>query len=55
MDEKVIAYYWFDRSAEWGQPEARRAADKLGAQDISRFTSPATALCTIDEVYVAER
>ncbi|MBX3607632.1 MAG: hypothetical protein KF788_20295 [Piscinibacter sp.] len=55
VDEKVIAYYWFDRAAAWGEPEARRSADKLGAQDIKRFTDPATTPCTIDEVHGAAR
>jgi TPR repeat protein len=51
VDEKAVAHYWFDRAADWGQADARSAADKLGAQDTSRFTDVATAPCTIDEVY----
>ena len=50
VDDKVVAYYWFNRAADWGRTDARHAADQLGAQDISRFTSPATTPCTIDEV-----
>lgn len=55
MDEKTLAYYWYDRAADWGLAEARSAADQLGAQDISRFGSPAATPCTIDEVYGALR
>lgn len=50
-EDKAVAYYWFDRAANWGEADGRREADKLGAQDISRFGDPATTPCTLDEVY----
>lgn len=51
LEKKVIAYYWFNQAAINGYSAAEEKMEILGVQDISQFTSPVTAPCTITEVF----
>ena len=51
LENKVIAYYWFNQAKLYGKADAADEMNELGAQDISQFMDPATTPCTLAEVF----
>lgn len=51
LDNKIIAYYWYQQAALGKDEDATKTLKKLDKQDTSAFTSQATTPCTLKEVY----
>jgi TPR repeat protein len=51
LDNKIIAYYWYQQSASEKNEDAIKTLKKLDKQNTSVFKSPATTPCTLKEVY----
>ncbi len=51
LTNKTIAYYWYQQAALNNSEDAKKKLSKLDKQDTSGLTSPATAPCTLKEVY----
>jgi len=51
LENKVIAFYWFNQANLYGHADAMAEMNNLGLQDISRFNDPMTTPCTLTEVF----
>lgn len=55
LENKQIAYYWYNQAKLHGYKDAAEAMATMGEQDISQYTDPATTPCTLIEVFGEEK
>jgi TPR repeat protein len=51
LENRPVAYYWYSQAKSHGNTDAAQRMQELGVQDITRFSTPITTPCTVDEVY----